>query len=96
MTQREFLKALNLSKEDFNDLLQKYAAFERTLNPAQLNAVQRTLPTISRATRSLGGDVTSDQLLKIVNRIHGDEDGGTFGSKIFTFRQSRKLSTPKG
>jgi hypothetical protein len=88
MTQKEFLKSIGLTREEFSDLLQKYAAFEKQLNPAQLAAVMRSMPTRSQALRSLGGELTAEQLNKLVKKLHLDaddpagNDGGGFGQNI--------------
>jgi len=87
MTQREFLKSIGLTSAEFSDLLQKYADFEKLLNPAQLSAVKRSMPTTSQALRSLGGDLTAEQLNKILKKLHpieapDDGDGGGFGQNI--------------
>ena len=87
MTQKQLLKLLGLTSEEFRDLLQKFADFQKSLNPAQRDAVERSMPTIAQARRSLGGDLTPEQLLDLVRKIQGvhvdDAEGGGFGSKIY-------------
>ena len=91
MKQDEFLERLALGRDEFRDLMQKFAEFRDSLNPAQLDAVERSMPTMARAVRSLGGDLTADQLTKIVKRLQpgGVEDGGTFAGSFLKHGRRR-------
>ena len=48
------LKRLGLNSEELQDLLAKFADFQRELNPAQVQVLARSLPNLERASKSLG------------------------------------------
>ncbi len=87
MTKEEFLVKVGLHEEDFRDFVRKFADFEESLNPAQQAALRRSLHSHSEALRSLGDDLTSRGLNKILKEIgaagedpdHGD--GGQFSGR---------------
>ncbi len=69
MRKQEFLDRLGLSSEEFRDLIQKFVYFLEPLNEAQKDAVRRSMPTIAEAARSLGPNVTPEQLGEILLEI---------------------------
>jgi hypothetical protein len=62
MTKAEMLKKSGLTETEFKELVQKFEAFLKSLNPAQRAAVDRWLPTATHIARSLGPSVTVEQL----------------------------------
>ncbi len=69
MTRQEFLDEVGLSSEEFRDLMQKFVYFLEPLSEAQRDAVHRSLPTIAEAARSLGPNVTQENLGEILRGI---------------------------
>lgn len=53
MNRDALLKSLGLTEEEFQDLLRKFANFQRELNPDQLKVLLRSLPSLEQARRSL-------------------------------------------
>lgn len=50
------LNQLGLNREELQDFLSKFADFQRQLNPAQLKFLLCSLPSIERASKSLGAN----------------------------------------
>jgi hypothetical protein len=69
MTKQEFLHELGLSREEFRDLMERFVYFLKPLNEAQRDAVRRSMPTISEASRSFGPHVDEVQLGEILVEI---------------------------
>ncbi len=69
MTKEEFLKQVGLSNDEFRDLLQKFVSFRDSLNPAQKDAVQRSMPTLSEAAKSFEPNITTEQLSEILKEL---------------------------
>lgn len=80
MTPEEMLRHLKLSQSELHDLLQKAKRFLDSLNAAQLDAVRRSMPTAEAAARTLGPDVTADDLQRFLRESGRQDpaDGGTF------------------
>jgi hypothetical protein len=80
MTQDEMLRHLALSRPELHDLVRKSMAFLETLNPAQQEAVRRSIPTADAAARTLGPDVTAEDLRRLLRESgpQAPADGGTF------------------
>ena len=54
MDRKELLKSLGLTEEELQDFLDKFAEFQRKLNPAQLKVLVRSLPNIDEARKHFG------------------------------------------
>ena len=65
MDEQTILKQLNLSEEDFKDLVTKHQAFVSSLNPAQLAVVKASMPSAEDAAKTFGP--TGAQLTSFVN-----------------------------
>ncbi len=80
MTPEEMLQHLKLSQPELHDLVKKARSFLESLNPAQREAVTRSLPTAEAAARTIGPDITAEDLQKFLREAEKQEpvDGGTF------------------
>ena len=54
MDSEALLKSLGLTSDELHDFLRKFGAFQRELNPAQLQVLTRSLPSVEQARKSLG------------------------------------------
>ncbi len=79
MTHGEMLKRMGLTEDEFTQLLMKFRVFYASLSPAQKAVVNRTLPTLRRAARSLGSGVTAPDLRVLLTTGTTDSNAGTFG-----------------
>jgi hypothetical protein len=66
MTKAEMLERSRLSEADFQQLVQRYQSFLGSLNPAQLAAVDRWMPTAAHIAASFGPALTVERLADIV------------------------------
>jgi hypothetical protein len=66
MTKAEMLQISGLTDAEFKELVRKFQHFLSQLDPAQLAAIQRWMPTGSQIAKSFGPAVTVDQLADIV------------------------------
>lgn len=55
-TRETLLNKLGLKSDELQDLLYKFADFQRQLNPAQIKVLANSLPTLDRASKSLRAD----------------------------------------
>ena len=80
MTREEMLQRLALSQSELHDLLRKTRSFMESLNEAQMDALRRSFPTAETAARTLGPDVTAEDLQDFLRRSGSQsfDDGGTF------------------
>jgi hypothetical protein len=62
MNKEQMLQELGLTSDEFNDLLQKYASFANSLDPAQKAVVENSIPKLHEAAASFGPDVTPGDL----------------------------------
>lgn len=72
MDREALLEKLGLTSEELQDFLRKFNDFKRTLNPAQLQILVRSLPSLEQARRSLG---PTDQDLADLFRDEADKSG---------------------
>jgi len=66
MTRAEMLKSMGLTEDEFRQLLVKFGVFYASLRPNQRAVVNRALPSLRRAARSLGRDVASEDLREML------------------------------
>ena len=71
MTKAEMLQKSGLTEAEFKDLVHKFQHFLSSLDPAQLAAVQRWMPSASRIATSFGPALTTDQLADFVGADPG-------------------------
>ena len=77
MTRAEMLKRIGLTEEQFQQLLRKFGAFYAPLGPSEKAVVNRALPTLRRAARAFGRDVTTEDLRELLKPP--TDAGGMFG-----------------
>jgi Ca2+-binding EF-hand superfamily protein len=75
MTRDEMLRKMGLTEEQFRNLRQSFGAFYAKLSPEEKKVVDRTLPSLRRAARSLGPDVTENDLRELLKRRPEDNGG---------------------
>ncbi len=68
MTDQDIVNATGLSDSDATDLVKKHQAYLSSLNPAQLDVVNRALPTPDDAAAAVGPDCTPDDLNAFVSK----------------------------
>jgi hypothetical protein len=74
MTRNEMLERSGLTEDEFHDLVHKFGRFYHSLNEAQRDAIDRSLPTAAEAAATFGADVTAEHL----GKLFGIElEGGT-------------------
>jgi hypothetical protein len=66
MTKVEMLQISGLTDAEFKELVRKFQHFLSQLDPAQLAAVHRWMPTAPQIAKSLGPDVTVNDLADVV------------------------------
>lgn len=62
MNDEDILEAIGLSEEDATDLACKHQAYLKSLNPAQLAAVNRALPSPEDLVAAISDDMTVEDL----------------------------------
>jgi hypothetical protein len=65
MDREEMLKQMGVTNEEFKDFLRKYHHFVKTLDAAQLDLLNRSLPTMREAITAFGPDVDPVELIKL-------------------------------
>ncbi len=80
MNHEEMLRHLSLTQQELYDLLRKFTTFFESLDPAQKAAVRRSLPSAESAAKTLGEDVSAEELQRFLtsSNPHPDANGGTF------------------
>lgn len=66
MKDAEILKAIGLSEADAADLVRKHQAFLASLNPAQYEAVRRSMRSPGAIAASISANVTVEDLNRFV------------------------------
>jgi hypothetical protein len=75
MINAEILRAIGLSEADAADLVRKHQAFLASLNPAQYEAVRRSLRSPGAIAASISPDVTVEDLNRFVAERSPSADG---------------------
>jgi hypothetical protein len=68
MNDHEILKRIGLSDHDATDLVKKQQHFLDSLNPAQAEAIRRSLPSWEDAADAMGDDCSVDDLNRFVTK----------------------------
>ena len=66
MTHEQMLKKLELTHEEFKDLMNRLANLYASLNERQRAVLARSMPTTARAAKTFGADVTAGDLERLI------------------------------
>jgi hypothetical protein len=65
MTRKEMLQALGVTDNELKDLLKKFRAFLKRLDPAQQKVVKRSLPTLAEAVKAFDKNATEAEVREL-------------------------------